>query len=71
MESTSASRSDLQWNQTSCSGTKVTVGGHQGVGGGGVGGKDMGDIGVEVVGGFGVGGVGMGAVGSEVVFLLQ
>lgn len=41
------------------------------MGGGGVGGKDMGDIGVEVVGGFGVGGVGMGAVGSEVVFLLQ
>ena len=36
-----------------------------------MGGKDMGDIGVEVVGGFGVGGVGMGAVGSEVVFLLQ
>lgn len=36
-----------------------------------MGGRDMGDIGVEVVGGFGVGGVGMGAVGSEVVFLLQ
>ena len=41
------------------------------MGGKGVAGKDMGDIGVEVVGGFGVGGVGMGAVGSEVVFLLQ
>lgn len=30
-----------------------------------MGGRDMGDIGVEVVGGFGVGGVGMGAVGSD------
>ena len=49
----------------------MTVGGHQGVGGGGVGGRDMGDIGVEVVGGLDVGDVGMGAVGSEVVFLLQ
>ena len=43
----------------------MTVGGHQGVGGGGVGGKDMGDIGVEVVGGLDVGDVGMGAVGSD------
>ena len=71
MESTSTSRSDCKWNLTSCSVTKVTVGGHQGVGGGGVGGRDMGDIGVEVVGGLDVGDVGMGAVGSEVVFLLQ
>ena len=35
-----------------------------------MGGRDMGDIGVEVVGGFDAGGVGMGAVGSGGVFFL-
>ena len=33
-----------------------------------MGGRDMGDIGVEVVGGLDVGDVGMGAVGSGGVF---
>ena len=36
-----------------------------------MGGRDMGDIGVEVVGGLDVGDVGIGAVGSGGVFLLQ
>lgn len=35
-----------------------------------MGGRDMGDIGVEVVGGLDVGDVGMGAVGSGGVFFL-
>lgn len=35
-----------------------------------MGGRDMGDIGVEVVGGLYVGDVGMGAVGSGGVFFL-
>ena len=35
-----------------------------------MGGRDMGDIGVEVVGGLDVGDVGIGAVGSGGVFFL-
>lgn len=46
-----------KWNQTSCSGTKVTVGGRS------VGGGSVGDIGVEGVGGFGVRGGGVSFLG--------